>query len=43
MSYIVIGKDFSRQSIERFHSRLCKFVGTKEIVYIRKAFNIPHD
>ena len=28
---------------ERFHSRLCKFVGTKEIVYMRKAFNIPHD
>ena len=31
-----------RHSIERFHSRgqyLCKFIGTKESVYIRKEFN----
>ena len=29
-------------TIERFHSRgqhLCKFIGTKENVYIRKEFN----
>ena len=29
-------------TIERFHSRdqhLCKFMGTKESVYIRKEFN----
>ena len=31
-----------KQATERFHSRgqhLCKFIGTKESVYIRKAFN----
>ena len=31
-------------SIEGFHSRgqhLCKFIGTKEIVYIRKDFSTP--
>ena len=30
------------EEIERFHSRgqhLCKFIGTKEIIYIRKEFN----
>ena len=33
---------FSKLRIERFHSRvqrLCKFIGTKEIAYIRKEFN----
>ena len=32
----------SRLPVERFHSRdrsLCKFIGTKESVYIRKEFN----
>ena len=31
-----------RTEIDRFHSRgqhLCKFIGTKESVYIRKEFN----
>ena len=31
-----------KQALNRFHSRgqhLCKFIGTKEIVYIRKEFN----
>ena len=30
------------EEIERFHSRgqhLCKFIGTKESIYIRKEFN----
>ena len=33
---------FLEIAVERFHSRgqrLCKFVGTKESVYIRKEFN----
>ena len=32
----------AKKSIKRFHSRgqnLCKFIGTKESVYLRKEFN----